>query len=215
MIEAHIVLGAPIENTLELEISNDAQKIFIGVDKGALYLINTGIRPQLSLGDFDSITDAEFKKIEQQSKKIELFGSDKDDTDAELALELTETMFDPDLIYVHNWRGGRLDHLMSLLYLVHQPRFKHIIDRVKFVDTNNTLSYFKPGSYTIKQEKGKKYLSFIGIIPVKELSLADMKYPLDKEDFEYPIALISNEFTGKTAKFSFKEGIIAVIQSKD
>lgn len=215
MIEAHIVLGGPREDTLKFEGPINNQQIFIGVDKGALYLINAGIQPHLSLGDFDSINSEDLKKVERQSKKIEFFGSDKDDTDTELALEYAGKMYDPDSIYVYNWRGGRLDHFMSLLYLVHQPRFKHLIDRIKFIDKNNTLSYFKPGSYVIEHEEDKKYLSFIGVNPIKELTLTDMKYSIDKEDFEHPVALISNEFTGETAEFSFKEGIIAVIQSND
>jgi len=215
MIQAHIVLGAPLEKQLKFDISRKKGDIYVGVDKGALRLIKANIKPNLSIGDFDSTSTEEFEKIEQQSAKVEWFNSNKDDTDAELALEYTEKLFEPDSITIHNWRGGRLDHFMSLLYLVYQPRFKKIIHRVKFVDETNTLTYFKPGTYTIEQEEGKNYLSFIGVTKIEGLTLKNVKYTLDEATYKYPTALISNEFIGKTAEFSFKKGIVAVIQSKD
>jgi len=215
MIHAHVILGAPLEKQIRFATSEKDQNIYIGVDKGSLWLINANIKPDLSIGDFDSISGEDFERIKYESVNVQQFNSNKNNTDTELALDYTEKLFKPDLITIYNWRGGRLDHFMSLLYLVYQPRFKKIINRVKFVDKNNTLTYFKPGTHYIEREKEKEYVSFIGVTPIKALTLKNVKYTLNKENYEYPTALISNEFVGKKAKFSFEEGIIAVIQSTD
>lgn len=42
-------------------ISNDFDKI-IGIDRGNLYLLRRGIIPDLAIGDFDSLNDAEKRK---------------------------------------------------------------------------------------------------------------------------------------------------------
>ena len=43
----------------------------------------------------------------------------------------------------------------------------------------------------------------------------DEKYKLNNANYAYPIALASNEFVGDKASFSFKSGLLCVIQSKD
>ena len=59
------------------------------------------------------------------------------------------------------------------------------------------------------------YLSYVLLTEVKALTLKDVKYELNEESFNRPVALISNEFIGEEASFSFEEGIVAVIQSND
>ena len=48
-----------------------------------------------------------------------------------------------------------------------------------------------------------------------DLNLYDEKYKLNNANYAYPIALASNEFVGDKASFSFKSGLLCVIQSKD
>ena len=61
------------------------------------------------------------------------------------------------------------------------------------------------------------YLSFIGMTPIEKLTLTGVVYPLNGKDYDYPIALVSNEFEESKAElhFSFESGLLAVIQSAD
>ena len=72
-----------------------------------------------------------------------------------------------------------------------------------------------PGKYTINKEENFDYLAFIPLEEIKDLNLYDEKYKLNNANYTYPIALASNEFVGDKASFSFKSGLLCVIQSKD
>lgn len=213
MVKAHLILAAPLKEPLNINIQEEA--VFIGIDRGALYLLDEGIQPDLAIGDFDSISSEEKERIKKHSKIVKNFQSEKDDTDTELGLIQTVEQFNPDSIMIYNWIGGRLDHFISILFLVVQPRFYNILSILSFVDKENTICFYLPGQHIVRKENDKEYLSYIGMTQIKGLTLQDVKYPLNKADYSYPAALISNEFTKDTARFSFEEGILAVVQSKD
>lgn len=213
MVKADIVLGAPLEESFTLEQKED--HVYIGVDKGALYLLSHGISIDLALGDFDSITIEEKEKIKNEAVLFKEFQAEKDDTDTELGLIHAIQEFNPDEIILHNWVGGRMDHLISILFIVVQPRFYDYVPKIRLVNEENTISFYLPGEYAIEKEADKTYLSYIGMTALKALTLKNVKYTLDEADFSYPAALISNEFITNTASFSFEEGILAVVQAKD
>lgn len=209
----HIILGAPQEKELKPLIQS--QGIVIGVDRGALIAIEEGIELDIALGDFDSVSHEEKLKVKQHATEIFNFPTNKDDTDTELALMYVLDNLDVTNIYIYNWGGGRIDHLYSLLMVVLQERFLPLVSKIKFVAANNYISYYLPGEHNLKKLEHMKYLSFILLTKIEQLTLRDVSYPLQKADFAFPRALISNEFTNKEASFSFSEGIIAVIQSRD
>ena len=45
--------------------------LLFGADRGALFLVQHGFRPQLSIGDFDSVTEHERELIRQSSAEIQ------------------------------------------------------------------------------------------------------------------------------------------------
>ena len=77
------------------------------------------------------------------------------------------------------------------------------------------MRFFGAGQHVITRELDKKYLSFIGLTPLRALSLHQVKYPLNQQDYHQAIALISNEFLSDSMNFSLQSGILAVIQSAD
>lgn len=214
MKTVHIMLGSPDEQ--KTWPPRNQEDYYIGVDRGAFYLAEKGYKSDLVIGDLDSISDSEKQKIIQCAEKIVEVDPDKDDTDAELSLIYAMRLFEPEKIFVYGWSGGRLDHLMSTLMIPLQPRFEQILSKLEFVDKTNKVCYFLPGSYVIQKDQDKKYCSVIGMTPLGQLSLNEgFKYQLNKVDYSYPAALVSNEFVMDTAELTFDSGIIAFIQSKD
>ena len=70
---------------------NEVQEgdFIIGADRGALFLIEHGIKPDLSVGDFDSIPPEQMDRVHSMSGKvIDCDPIDKNLTDTELAFEL-------------------------------------------------------------------------------------------------------------------------------
>lgn len=214
MSTVHIMLGSPDEQ--RVWPPKKQQDHYIGVDRGAFYLTENGYSPDLALGDFDSISEMEKQKIKEHVGTFIEVDPDKEDTDAELSLVYAMKQFDSEKVIVYGWSGGRLDHLMSILMIPLQPRFHNIQEKIEFVNQTNSIKYYQPGVHKVVKEQNKTYCSVIGMTPVKHLSLGQgFKYQLDGADYDYPAALISNEFVAATANLSFKSGIIAFVQSRD
>lgn len=111
--------------------------------------------------------------------------------------------------------GGRLDHLLANLWLGMEPRFKPFAHQLIIRDCQNYLSYYLPGEHIVRQIPDMKYLAYCCLTPVSNLTLKGSKYVLENKEVEYPTSYASNEFLSDTAEFSFSDGMIAVIQSKD
>lgn len=213
MKDIHIVLGAPKKELIQPLMKSSG--IVIGVDRGALLAIEEGINVDVALGDFDSITAHEKNIIDHYAKEVLDYPSVKDDTDTEIALLYVLENYKNSSVYIYNWYGGRIDHLYSILLVAIQARFEQIVSKLRLVSKNNDISYYLPGEHTINKIEAMDYLSYILLTEVKNLSLNEVKYSLSDASFERPIALISNEFIGEQATFSFEKGIIAAVQSRD
>ncbi|MDN6195138.1 MAG: hypothetical protein L0I93_01435, partial [Atopostipes suicloacalis] len=84
MIDVHIILAAPKQEKIKPLLQSEG--FIIGVDGGAEIALEESIELDLALGDFDSITYNNSLEIKKNSKSLFTFPSEKDDTDAELAL---------------------------------------------------------------------------------------------------------------------------------
>lgn len=192
-----------------------SSKKFIGVDRGGLILVEAGYSLDYALGDFDSVTSEELEKIEASSLNVKKYSSMKDDTDMELALNITIELFPEADYYIFGGIGeelGRLDHLFANVWLVYQPRFQAIVDRLQFIESNHVIKFYKPGSYQIEANKQTDYLSLVSLTAVKQLVIQNAKYDLQAVDLAYPRALISNEFIDdQIVHISFESGIIMIM----
>ena len=86
-MKINLLVGGPIENYPERLLENrDQDELWVGADKGAVRLCEAGIRPLLSIGDFDSSTNRERYLVDVMSKEVLTSVPEKDDTDTELCL---------------------------------------------------------------------------------------------------------------------------------
>ncbi len=120
----------------------------------------------------------------------------------------------PDQIKVFGATGGRVDHLLSNLWLMVNPVFDAIVEKTQFIDRLNVVSYVKPGEKVVHQIPGTKYLGFMPLNDVKDFQIIDAKYPLSLTD-NVAKMWSSNEFKADIVHISFKTGIVMVTQSKD
>lgn len=213
MTDVHIILAAPKQTAIKPLIPSEG--FVIGVDGGASVAWEEDITLDLALGDFDSIEQSKDGVIKKQVREVLTFPSEKDDTDAELALLYVMENLEAENIYLYNWSGGRQDHLYSLFMLVLQKRFESLIPKLQFISENNRIAYYLPGEYQLNKEESMDYLSFILLTQVSQLTIEEVKYSIEKKSYQEPRALISNQFLTDIAYFSFEHGIIAVIQSRD
>ena len=212
-MDINLLVGGPQEN-YSADIFQ-TKKNWVGADYGAVTLCEHDIRPLLAIGDFDSSTIREQFLVSVLSQKVITAKPEKDETDTELCLRLIEQAFNPSQITIYGATGGRLDHLLANFFCLLRPDFAKIMPKVKLVDKNNVVRFFKPGHYTIKKIPGMKYLAFVPMGKVAGFNLPDEKYQLKDAAFEQVVSLASNEFILDEAHFDFKSGNMCVIWSKD
>lgn len=205
------VLVREMPKNLEPVFRDTEKELWAGVDQGVFSLLKTGIRPEYTYGDFDSVTESERMYIKEQLD-INPVPTEKDDTD--LALCLTDLVSKGyDSIHVYGATGGRMDHALANVHLLMHEALREA--EIKILDHQNVIRLLPSGDHTVSRQSGMKYVSFIPINDRTELSLSGFLYNLDGEFLEFGTTLtISNEFTGDTGKVTSSHDIL-MIQSKD
>lgn len=212
MKKVNLLLGGTSANLPNL---STVKETWIGVDHGTITLLSLGITPLISVGDFDSLTSQEQQQMEAEVSDIRYSNPIKDYTDSQMGLKIALQDLAAERIDIYGATGGRLDHELVNIFLPLDLTLVTDIAKIHLIDRQNVIDYFTPGSYELKHISTMKYLGFFNLTPVKKLSIVDAKYPLSATNLDRPISLSSNEFIHSTVHFSFKKGIMAVIQSKD
>ena len=151
--------------------------LWCGVDKGALYLLNNGVNPILSCGDFDSITLDQRREVEEKSKYFKLKGSE-DLTDAEFALEHILQLFEEvEVIDIYGATGRRLDHFFGNMLLLNNKKYHHI--KIRIIDGNNTITVAKKGLNIFERIEGYKYFSIVPIYEDTLMTIKNSKYEVE------------------------------------
>lgn len=208
-----IVAGGPETELPVLKRDPDAGEQWIGVDRGAFFLLERGIVPDKAFGDFDSITEAEWKQIAAAVPDHVQFPAEKDETDLEIALDHAIKQ-KPKMIFIYGVTGGRLDHFFGAVTLLLK---KELSCPVIIVDRQNELSVYSPGEAALAQKKQWPYVSFFALNQkVEGLTLSGFKYPLHDYTVQPGSSrCVSNEIIEKKGVFSFRSGILMVIRSRD
>lgn len=213
-----IVASGPETELADLQSYNTEDTVFVGVDRGTLYLLERGITPKIAIGDFDSVTEEEWKVIESAvaQEHIQRFPAEKDETDLELAIVWAMKQ-EPESIVILGATGGRLDHFFGTISLLMNKDILASATKIELVDKQNCVSLYAPGTYTVFGDIGKKYFSFFAITnTVTNFTLKGFKYPLSNHTVQSGSTLyVSNELDQESGTFSFVSGILMVIRSSD
>lgn len=182
--------------------------LVIAVDGGIGYCSVLNLEPDLLLGDFDSVSDAEAKAVEELEHRIPdrviRLPKEKDDTDMLAALRegLHRGYRD---FHIYGGTGGRFDHtfanIQCLLFLKKQGAAGCLIggNGVIMVLMNETV-HFREGM--------EGYLSLFTLTEESSgVTIEGMKYPLKDAVLrnDFPVG-ISNEFTGQEAAVTVEKG---------
>ncbi|MDT3424688.1 thiamine pyrophosphokinase [Paenibacillus forsythiae] len=191
----------------------DDEDFIIGADKGALFLVAHGVIPDIAVGDFDSITQEEFRRIEEQCPKVIACDPvDKDLTDSELALDLALKQ-QPEDILLFGVTGTRLDQTLASIQMMTRVLQRQI--SCSIMDLNNYVTI--TGSQALVQERGYTYVSLLPVTPeVTGITLEGFQYPLTDATLKLGQSLgISNRLVAPTGTVTILSGLLLIIQSKD
>ena len=191
-----------------------SSNLWCGVDKGALYLLNNGVNPILSCGDFDSITLEQRREVEEKSKYFKVKSSE-DLTDAEFALENILELFEEiEVIDIYGATGRRLDHFFGNILLLNNKKYHHI--KIRIIDDNNIITVAKKGLNIFENIEGYKYFSIVPIYEDTLMTIKNSKYEVNDLmlTLNRPNAT-SNEFKSKEDIRLEVNNIVLVMYSKD
>ena len=188
--------------------------LFIGVDRGSLFLIEQGICPDLAVGDFDSVSEKELALIYSQSKEVLQAQSEKDDTDLELAVKAVFARYPQAQLTIFGAFGGRLDHTLANIFLPSDPEITPYMQQIRLCSAQNELSYCPQGRHEIKPVAGMNYLAFMPVSN-SQLTIEGAKYPLNESNYFFKKVYASNEFIDEPVFLECQSGYVIVIYSKD
>ncbi len=190
------------------DIQLSSKDLVIAADGGFDYLEKLGLRADIVLGDFDSVT-----RTDLPADSIR-YAKEKDDTDLFLAARTgLEKGYREFAIY--GGFGGRLDHALGniqvLTFLSRQGATATMYgDRFNLrVITDGTLSFGKD----LPENRPGNLCSVLSLSDISVgVTIQGFKYELSDMTLTnaYPLG-ISNEFTGKKAFINVKKGTIAVL----
>ncbi|UFJ40253.1 thiamine diphosphokinase [Brevibacillus humidisoli] len=187
--------------------------VLVGVDRGALFLLQHGIVPAYAVGDFDSVNEAERSQIEQQVASVASCDPVmKDLTDTEMAFRWALTQ-QPTEIILLGAVGSRLDHTLANLHLLVEAQKATVPCRI--VDEKNEV-LLVDGTAQIKKRR-YRYVSLLPLsTQVTGITLEGFLYPLHRATLTIGQSLgISNELLGSHGTVSVESGQLLLIQSLD
>lgn len=209
-----ICSGGPIAEVYPIEQLN--ADIYLGVDKGAYYLLSAGVLPTAVIGDFDSVSHAQWEEISKAVTHVESFRSEKDETDTDLALQKA-LEYNPTHVILTGVTGGRLDHYEAAIRSVYRMQLTYPTIQFIILNRQNELQFLKPGRHCLIRDENYRYLSFFAYEEqVLDVTLRGVKYETTQETIEKSTSrFTSNEIVTNNAYIEFSKGICLMIRSID
>lgn len=210
-MRALVVLdGDPLGSTTWLAGLAKNSDVVIAADGGALQLDKAGRRPDLVVGDLDSLPDKAKRDLEAQGVAFEVHPHEKAETDAELALDAAIKRGADEIVVVGAFGGGRLDHLVGNLMLVTHEDFA-AIDVALVTETATFRSILGPGTLELEGAPG----DWVTLAPISEtvggVMTDGLRYPLRHETLMRGSTRgVSNELVASRGNIEIGQGLLLV-----
>jgi thiamine pyrophosphokinase len=210
-MRALVVLdGDPLGSDAWLAALARHSDVIIAADGGATRLGNAGRRPDLVVGDLDSLSADARGELERAGVGFEVHPDEKEQTDAELALDAAVTRGADEIVVVGAFAGTRLDHMVGNLLLLAHEDFAAI--DVSLVTERTTFrSLLGPGILELEGSAG----DWVTLEPLSEVvrgvATDGLRYPLRHEELVRGSTRgVSNELTGSRGSVEVGDGLLLV-----
>lgn len=175
-------------------------------DGGYRHTAKLGVKPDVLIGDMDSIDGAEY------DGEIINLPVRKDFTDSEVCVKYV-LLKDFDEILMLGFIGTRLDHTMTNLMLLKQIAESEKKGRI--IDEHNEI-FFTSGENTVYGKKG----DLVSLIPfggdLVGISTSGLDYPLDNETLFFGESRgVSNIMTSNKCTITVQSGSGLIIKAQD
>ncbi|CAM4433154.1 thiamine diphosphokinase [Paenibacillus endophyticus] len=191
----------------------DTADLLIGADSGARFLVNHGYRPDISIGDFDSVSEQELLAIRSSSSQtIACDPIDKDYTDTEMAMRLALDLQPREIILI-GALGTRFDHSLANVHLLALASEAQV--PASIIDNHNKITLLTDTAFI--SHHGYPNVSLLPLsLKVTGITLTGFQYPLDDASLTIGQSLgISNVLLSESGRIAIASGLLLVIQSRD
>lgn len=135
--------GAPLRPTPGLRARLAGGGRVLAADSSARAALALGLTPELVVGDLDSIDDRTLARLRRRGVPMEVYPTDKDATDGELALRRALTWGVREIVVVGGLCGERLDHGLANILLLGRQELQG--RRVTLLDNRTELALLRDG----------------------------------------------------------------------
>lgn len=208
-MRAVLVAGGTIDEEKLQETLKD--RIYVAAaDSGADTLKKLSLKPDLLIGDFDSISQDTLVAYKQGGLECLSFSPEKDASDSELALSILKDR-GYDEIEFFGALGGRWDHSLSNLFLIYRLFQEGVRVYLRGDCDVRVLTQ------TNVIEKSSRYFSLFRISPENTvISIRGAKYNIDREELPWASSLgLSNEWKDDVVEITVHEGAVLFIESNE
>jgi len=209
--ETLMVCAAPVKGAVEFyALLNQAAGYVVAVDDGATLCRRSGRRPDIVVGDFDSIDPATATWIASDGVEVLRFSRKKDMTDLDLALEEMRRAGRRGIRVAAAWTG-RLDHTVAALGSV-----SRYADCVVSLCDPGMAGWVLDGTHrpqVVLAPEGST-ISLIATTAPARVSCSGLEYPLTDHALDVLSSRgVSNVITGDAAEVTVHEGTVCVLSS--
>lgn len=180
-------------------------------DGGTRHALALGLRPNLIVGDMDSIEKGQWKELERDGVSIESFSLDKNETDLELAIQRALEL-EPGQILILAALGGRLDQTLANIALLTDLRLSTFDLRL---DDGIEEILFCRDQVQVEGRSGDIVSLLPWGAPVHGVKTHSLNWALNDETL-YPERTrgISNEMISETASVRIESGLLLVVHRR-
>lgn len=200
----------PSKELLNGEITEDT--FIIAADSGANCLYDYNIKPNLLVGDFDSINKEVFDYFKKSKCIIDIYPTEKDFTDTEIAVKKALSMKPNEIVFL-GCTGSRVDHLLGNIGMLKICLENGVTACIK--DENNNIRLVNT-STSLKGTVGQIFSLQSYGDEIIGLTIEGAKYPLNNYNLKIGQSIaISNEFVTTEVLLKFIVGTLMIILSSD
>jgi len=193
--------------------------LILAADGGTRHALDLGLTPSIVIGDLDSISDEERRKMKEDGVRLIQHPRDKNETDLELALDYAIQNGQRKIVIVAAL-GGRLDQTLGNLALLTDPRHKPALSEVEGsldtrLDDGVEQAFFCRARSEVEGRRG----DLVSLIPwggeVRGVRTQGLRWQLSDEVLlPHKTRGISNEMTGEVANIQIQSGLLLIVHRR-
>ena len=194
----------------------ESAELLIAVDRGAVWLAARSLRPDLLVGDLDSVPEDVVSRLATAGVEVDRRAVDKDASDTELAIERAVDAGATRITLLGALGGRRLDHELANLLLLADPRWRGTAVDLRIVRGGTTVRALHGGDSLVLEGATGETVTLLPIgADAHGVRTAGLRFPLAGESLEIGRSRgLSNQIVATPASVSLAGGTLIVIETE-